>query len=192
MPHLKKAELIGGVVYIPTPVRMKSHAEPHGYIMTWLGYYCAHTADVKFADNATIRLDPDNEPQPDAVVWLAEGPGARARVSEDDYLEGAPDLIVEIAASSASHDVHEKMKVYRRNGVQEYIVWQTFEGRIDWFSLEAEQYVPLQPDPEGLVHSRIFPGLCMNVEAMITGDLAKVLAGLMRCMRTAVRPSSAS
>src|SRR2546427_3449968 len=64
MPQLKKAELIEGVVYMPSPVRCKSHGQPHGQIMSWVGVYSAATPGVDFADNATLRLDPDNEPQP--------------------------------------------------------------------------------------------------------------------------------
>jgi len=159
MPDLKKAELIEGVVYMPSPVRVKSHGKPHGQIISWIGVYCAATPGVDFADNTTVRLDPDNEPQPDAVLWLAEAAGGRTRISEDDYLEGAPELIVEIAVSSASYDLHDKLKVYRRNQVQEYIVWRVYDRQVDWFRLEEDQYQLLPPDAEGVIHSRIFPGL---------------------------------
>lgn len=180
MPHLKKAELIEGVVYLPSPVRVKSHGKPHGQIMAWIGAYCAATPEVDFADNATLRLDPDNEPQPDAMLWINEAAGGRARFSEDDYLEGSPELIVEIAASTASYDLHDKMKVYRRNGVQEYIVWRVYDRQIDWFYLEAEQYARLSPDTEGTLESRVFPGLRLEASALINGDLARVLAELQK------------
>lgn len=103
-----------------SPLRIKSHGEPHALIMTWLGVYKAATPGVGFADNSTIRLDADNEPQPDALLRIENG--GQSRISEDDYVEGAPELIVEIAASTASYDLHEKLKVYRRNQVQEYLV----------------------------------------------------------------------
>jgi Uma2 family endonuclease len=122
MPEMKKAELIEGVVHMPSPVRLQSHAEPHASIMAWLGVYRASTPGVRLADNATVRLDLDNEPQPDALLRLEPAAGGRSRVSEDDYLESAPELVVEIASSSASYDLHEKLRVYRRNGVQEYVV----------------------------------------------------------------------
>lgn len=178
MPKVKKAELIEGVVYMPSPVRVKSHGKPHGKIMTWLGNYCASTQGVDFGDNVTLRLDADNEPQPDAALWIEETRGGRSRVTEDDYLEGSPELIVEVASSSASYDIHEKFNVYRRNGVQEYIVWRVYDGQIDWFSLQNEQYVQLQPDDAGVIESGVFPGLRLNVAAMLAGDLARVLAEL--------------
>ncbi|MEW6211655.1 MAG: Uma2 family endonuclease [Acidobacteriota bacterium] len=179
MSHLKKAELIEGVVYMPSPVRVKSHGKPHGQIMTWIGAYCAATPNVDFADNSTLRLDPDNEPQPDATLWINEAAGGRARISDDDYLEGSPELIVEIAASTASYDLHDKMKVYRRNGVREYIVWRVYDRQIDWFYLESEQYARLS-DTEGILESRVFPGLRLDAVALIEGDLARVLAELQK------------
>ena len=115
MPQVKKAELIEGIVYMASPLRFRSHGKPHAYIMGWLAMYEAATPGVELGDNATVRLDADNEPQPDALLRVEVG--GLSRISEDDYVEGAPELIVEIAASSASLDLHEKLKVYRRNQV---------------------------------------------------------------------------
>jgi Uma2 family endonuclease len=142
--------------------------------------YCAATPGVDFADNSTLRLDPDNEPQPDATVWINEASGGRARISDDDYLEGAPELVVEIAASTASYDLHDKLKVYRRNGVQEYLVWRVYDRKIDWFHLEDEQYISLPPNADGVTESRVFPGLRLDMNAIIAGDLVRVLAELQK------------
>ena len=130
MPHIKKAELIEGVVYVASPLRFRSHARPHGHIITWLGTYEASTPQVALGDNATVRLDLDNEPQPD-VILLIQSAGGQARLTEDDYVEGAPELVVEVAASSAANDLYDKKNAYRRNQVQEYIVWQIFENKLD-------------------------------------------------------------
>ncbi len=182
MPHLKKAELIEGVVYVSSPLRAKAHGQPHGAIMAWLGTYSASTPGTDFFDAPTVRLDADNEPQPDAVLRLEQG--GRSRISEDDYLEGAPELVVEIAASSASYDLHDKLRVYRRNGVQEYIVWRTYNQAIDWFYLEAEDYQSLPKNESGILCSRQFPGLWLAADPMITGQLADVLAVLQQGMAT--------
>ena len=175
---IKKAELIEGVVHMPSPVRFAGHAEPHVSILTWLGTYCAFTPGVRVADNATVRLDLDNEPQPDALLRVEPQAGGHSRLSEDDYVEGAPELIVEIAASSATYDLHNKLRAYRRNGVQEYLVWRVYEKQLDWFVLSDDAYRPLAPDTAGLLHSRIFPGLRLAVEALLAGDMARVLAEL--------------
>ena len=125
-------------------------------------------------------MDLDNELQPDALLRNEEACGGQSRISEDDYVEGAPELIMEIAASSASYDLHHKLRVYRRNGLQEYIVWQIAEQKVSWFSLQAGDYITLAPDDTGVIRSRIFPGLNLQVTALLTGDLAGVLVEVQR------------
>ncbi|URR34564.1 Uma2 family endonuclease [Thermosynechococcus sp. HN-54] len=181
MPHLKKAELIEGIVYVASPVRV-SHSQAHAEIMTWLGCYRAATSGVLVYDNPTVRLDGDNEPQPDAVLRLENG--GNSRISEDGYIEGAPELVVEIAASSAAYDLHDKLRVYRRNGVQEYLVWCTYDRQIYWFSLEAGEYQPLTADAEGMIRSRQFPGLWLDPEALLAHDLGTVLRVLQAGIAT--------
>jgi Uma2 family endonuclease len=184
MPNVKKAELIEGVVYMPSPVRYKNHGSPHLQIATWIGVYLGYTPGLGAADNSTVRLDPDNEPQPDVLLRLEKDKGGRSEISADDYIEGAPELVIEVAGSSASYDLHEKLTVYRRNGVPEYIVWQVHEQRIDWFVLEDEQYVNLSPDENGVVRSRLFPGLWLHVPAMLGGDIPRFLATLQQGLAT--------
>ena len=184
MPQLKKAELIEGVVYMASPLRYNQHGKPHIYMAAWLGLYCSVTPGVEPADNTTVRLDLDNEPQPDALLRIEEACGGQSLISEDDYVEGAPELIVEIAASSASYDLHDKKKAYRRNGVQEYIVWQIAEEKVSWFSLQGGEYVILEPDEAGIIRSRIFPGLNLKVTSLLRGDLAQVLAEVQKGVGT--------
>ena len=175
MPPGVEAELIEGVVYMVASVRIQSHSEPHFLITTWLGHYAVATPGVRGGDNATARFDPDNEPQPDAALFIDPACGGQARISDDDYLEGAPELAVEVAASSAAYDLHDKKRAYRRNGVQEYLVWRTRDEALDWFVLEDERYVRLTPGDDGLIESRVFPGLCLEAEALLGGDGAAVL-----------------
>ena len=170
-PPKLKAELIEGVVYVALPVGLP-HAEEHFRLIGWLGAYTAQHPDVVGSDNATIRLDLDNEPQPDA--HLRDRASTRNRMA-DQYLEGPPELVAEVAVSSQSIDLHEKLVAYRRNGVQEYIVWRVSDQAIDWFSLEQGEYVRLEPDEHGIVHSKVFPGLRLAAAALIRGDMAVVL-----------------
>lgn len=184
MPWVKKAELIEGVVYMGSPVRHRSHGKPHGMIMTWLGTYYAATPGVELADNATVRLDLDNEPQPDALLRIEPEVGGHSRVGDDDYIEGPPELIVEIAASSASYDLHDKLHAYRRNMVQEYMVWRVYDQQIDWWRLDEGDYQPLTPDDAGIIHSQVFPGLALNVPALLKDDLAAVLGALQSTLNS--------
>ena len=137
-----------------SPVNYQKHGKPHGLVMTCLGIYAASTPNLDFGDNATLILDTENEVQPDALLRKVDG---GSHLNEEGYLEGAPELIIEIAASSASYDLHDKFRVYRRAQVQEYIVWRVLDGAIDWFYLEEGAYKALQPDKHGVVRSRIFP-----------------------------------
>jgi Uma2 family endonuclease len=178
MPQLKKAELIEGVVYVASPVRIKRHGEPHGDMITWLGLYKVATPGIMLGDNPTVRLDLDNEPQPDGLLRIEEAKGGQSRISEDDYIEGAPELVVEIASSSASYDLHDKLWAYRRNGVREYLVWLTQEQAFRWYLLQAGEYVLQQPDELGILRSRVFPGLQLAVEALLGGDMQQVLVVL--------------
>ena len=173
MPNLKKAELIEGIVYMASPLRITQHGEPHAAIMTWLGVYKALTSGVQLGDNCTVRLDGDNEPQPDALLRIEVG--GQSKISEDGYVEGAPELIVEVAASSVSIDIHDKLKVYRRNQVQEYTVWRFQDGELDWFRLTEGKYIPLDSNSQGMIKSEVFPGLWLDKEALLAGNLAKVI-----------------
>lgn len=177
-PEVKKAELIEGVVYVSSPIHYQQHAEPHANIMTWLGLYRAATQGVKSGDNATVRLDFENEVQPDAVLRLEPSLGGQSTVTEDDYLAGPPELIIEIAASSASYDLHDKRRAYARNGVQEYLVLQTYEKQVKWFVLREGVYESLEADENGILRSEKFPGLWLQPAAFWSGDLATMLAVL--------------
>lgn len=175
-PEIKKAELIDGVVYMPSPIRYPEHAAPHFQLNTWLGLYCFATPGVQGADNATVRLDLETEVQPDGLLRLEPELGGQSRVTEDHYLEGPPELVLEIAASSVSYDLHAKLRVFQRSGVEEYIAVQMYEHRIDWFRLREGVYQPMQPDASGLLCSEVFPGLCLNPDTFWAGDMVQVLA----------------
>lgn len=180
MPNLKKAELIEGVVYVGSPVRVSQHGHPHAMLVGWLVAYQAATPGTQVGDNSTVRLDVDNEPQPDAFLRLLPEYGGQSRTDEEGYVEGAPELIAEVAASSASIDLHAKMHVYRRNGVREYIVWRVLDEELDWFVWREGRYEHLELDPAGIYQSEVFPGLWLDVAALLRSDLRKVLQVLQQ------------
>jgi Uma2 family endonuclease len=171
---VKKAELIEGVVYLPSLVRLWSHAVPHAQLGAWIGTYQAATPGTAAADNATVRLDADNQPQPDVLLYVLPEHGGRVRISEDDYLEGAPEWIGEVASSTASYDLHSKLNAYRRNQVGEYLVVLPRDGEVRWFELQADRY-ELLVEQDGILRSRRFPGLWLNVPALLAGGAASML-----------------
>jgi hypothetical protein len=179
MPHVKKAELIEGVVYMPSPVS-NEHAEPHFDLIAWLAFYRAATPGIAGGDNGTVRLDLDNEPQPDAFLRILPEHGGRSRVDEDGYISDAPELVAEVARSSVSIDLHAKLNAYRRNGVREYLVWRVEDRTIDWFILREGRYEPLAAAADGLYRSEVLPGLWLNAAALLRGDLLAVFQGVQR------------
>lgn len=175
-PNLKKAELIEGKVYMAPAVSAKGHGIPHFHLAAVFGTYSAATPWTFGSDNSSVRLDLDNMPQPDLFLVIQPTHGGVTKIDQDDYVACAPDLVAEIAATSASYDLHEKLRVYRRSGVREYLVWRTLEAQIDYFILRDGEYRPLPPAADGSLHSEIFPGLWIDAPALLAGDLAKALA----------------
>ena len=173
-PNSKKAELIDGRVYMTPPVSQDFHSRPQFDLIGWLSFYRALTPGTEGGDNVSIRLDADNEPQPDACLLILPERGGQSR-KDGPYIVGAPELIVEIAASSVSYDLHDKLHVYRRSGVQEYIVWRVLDGEVDWFVLNEGRYDRLPQTTEGHLQSRIFPGLWLDPKALLAGDMQQVM-----------------
>ena len=171
---------------MPPALRWGHHARPHRHLLHWLSTYELSTPGALSGIAGSIRLDLDNEPQPDVALLIDPARGGKAKISGDDYIEGAPELVAEISASTASIDTHIKRRVYLRNGVSEYIVWRVYDEEIDWFFLDATDYKLLPFDPsERIYRSRTFPGLWLDVSAMLRGDLAAVLDTLSRGMASA-------
>jgi Uma2 family endonuclease len=184
MPQVKKAELIEGIVYMPSPVRFDDHSVPDSLMQFWLMSYAIETPGTEVGGNGTVKLDVDNVPQPDAALRILEQWGGRSHIDEKGYLVGPPELVVEIAASSKSIDLHDKLGAYRRNGVKEYLVWRTTEDGFDWFVLAEGSYQRQLPDSKGLCHSISFPGLVLNVPALLARDGVAILSALHASLKS--------
>jgi Uma2 family endonuclease len=135
-PEVKKAELINGIVYMGSPVRLDQHDEPDNLLQGWLCNYAIATPGVRAATNSTMRLGPDDVPQPDGLLRIVTEAGGQSRLDAKGYLQGAPELVAEVAASSASLDAREKLACYRRAGAREYLLWRTEDEAVDWWVLE--------------------------------------------------------
>jgi hypothetical protein len=184
MPHLKKAELIEGVVYVPSPTRFHRHSWPHSHVSTWLGTYEAHTPGVRSGSNASVRLGEHTEVQPDGLLFVDPACGGQVRITQDDYVEFSPELTAEVAASSVSYDLGSKLVAYRRYGVREYVVWRVLNHAVDWFALRDADFEPLTPDERGILKSQAFPGLWLDPAALVAGDLKRVLDVLQEGLAT--------
>ncbi|HYV37960.1 MAG TPA: Uma2 family endonuclease [Gemmataceae bacterium] len=181
-PRWQKAELIDGVVHMPSPVRHRRHGKPQSRLSGWVVHYETATPGIESSGNGTLRLDDSSEPQPDAFLLISPEFGGQAVIDEDDYVAGAPEWVGEIAASSVSYDLHVKLRAYQRNGVKEYVVWRVEDGAVDWFVRRGDKFQPL-PSSE-IYKSEVFPGLWLDASAMIAGDLKKVFQVLDQGLAT--------
>ncbi|MBA3313975.1 MAG: Uma2 family endonuclease [Planctomycetota bacterium] len=171
-PEGFKAELIGGVVYVASPLKVP-HGRHHAILMAWLGAYWGVTPDSDLLDNTTAILGDESEPQPDAALRIE---GGSSHIDEDDYLTGPPELVAEVADSTVRLDLGAKRNDYEREGVAEYLVFVVPERRIVWFVRDEHQsFVELAPDQDGLLKSRVFPGLWLEPIAFFDRDRRKVL-----------------
>lgn len=179
----KRAELIEGIVVMSPPISYV-HAESQSLLVEALVDYARKTPGVAWVTNASLRLDGKNEYQPDLMLRIQSGPLAHSKVGAGGLLEGSPELLAEIAVSSSAYDLHEKKNVYERCQVPEYIVWRVMDVQIHWFVLEQGAYVEPAPHADGIVCSRIYPGLWLNFPALLAGDEAKVLRTLEKGLKS--------
>jgi Uma2 family endonuclease len=176
MPRLKKAELIVGEVYMPSPVRQRFHGRQHSHLNYWLTHYEGNTPGVEVGDNSTVRLNPENEPQPDNLLFVQPEYAGQVQIGEDGYIEGAPDLVAEVAASSVSYDAGKKLGAYAANRVREYVLWRVIDREIDWYVNRGGQFERILPGADGILRSEVFPGLWLDPNALMRGDVNAVLA----------------
>lgn len=175
-PEIRHAELLEGVVYVNSAAISTRHGRPQGILLSWLDEYERHTPNVIVLPPVTSVLSDEDVPEPDAVMYIDHPVHGSCHLDEKDYLEGSPELVVEIAASSSSKDLHVKKRVYQKAGVKEYIVWRTIQTGFDWFVLKEGEYASLTADPnDGYLKSIAFPGLWVDLEALLSMDKRKVI-----------------
>ena len=183
MPEDCRAELIGGIVYMPSPQKIP-HSETQLLVVRWLDEYAEATPGTKALLNNTQILGPKSEPEPDACLYVTPGHGGRVFVDEEDYLHGAPELIVEVSSSTESIDLHKKKQDYQQAGVREYVVLALRLQQIFWFVRTRGKYRETPLPADGIFRSRIFPGLWLDAEAMLRGQRPGVLAALKKGLTT--------
>ena len=178
MPEEFRAELVEGVVFVPSPLGVP-HGREHAVLMGWLVHYQAATPGTTALAGATVILGPDSEPQPDGALLLSPERGGQTRM-EGIYLAGPPELVAEVASSSQAYDLHGKYRDYERAGVAEYLVVVVRERRVAWFVRHEARFRVLGPGPDGVLRSEVFPGLWLEPAALLAGEVAGVLATLDR------------
>lgn len=181
-PKDLKAELIGGIVYVASPVSRR-HGRPAVLFNTALGLYEAKTPGVEALSDTTVFLGDDSEPQPDVSLRVLPEYGGRSRTTEDgNYVVGPPEFVVEVANSTKSIDMHSKRADYARHGVLEYVVWIVQDGVFAWFDLAKDVERPGRPG--NVLESFAFPGLWLDGNALRRGDLAGLTSTLEEGLAT--------
>jgi Uma2 family endonuclease len=176
MPHVKRAELIEGVVYMPSPVSF-DHGDPDLHVSAWLGTYEAHTPGCRGSSSATWLMGERSAPQPDDSLRILPEYGGQSR-REGKYGAGGPEFLAEISLSSAEYDLHKKKDVYEQTGVQEYLVVLVEEQEVRWHRLTDGEFQLVPQPADGIYRSQVFPGLWLDAAALLAGHVARVLAVL--------------
>jgi Uma2 family endonuclease len=172
MPPDTRAELIEGIVYMPSPLKLP-HSRKHGRLMHFLYEYQDATPGTEAHDNATAIMGDESEPQPDGCLLIVPAYGGQTR-EEDDYMVGAPEFVSEVAFSTADVDLHAKLRDYERAGVKEYVVVVLKQNKLFWFRSRQAKFLPVEPDRDGIFRSQVFPGLWLDPEALLRQDVKRL------------------
>ncbi len=179
LPEDIKAELVGGVVFMPAAMK-RPHGRSHGLLMHWLSAYEVATFGVESYDNTTTIMGDDSEPQPDACLIVLPEKGGQTRVTADDYLEGAPEFVAEIASATESYDLHNKQRDYEKAGVKEYLVVALRQRKVFWFINRDGKFERTPTPADGIYRSDEFPGLWLDPEALLSLDAPRLLEVLQQ------------
>jgi Uma2 family endonuclease len=182
MPDGTWAELVGGRVYMPSPVR-NEHSEPDDDIAYWCGHYKRATKGLRSGKNATVILGSFGETQPDGHLRIPEALGGQTRI-ERGYIVGAPELVIEVSRSSRSYDLNEKKAEYALAGVLEYVVVELEPDRVHWFILRDGLFEDLPVDADGIYRSSVFPGLWFDADAFFAEDMDRLIEVLEQGLAT--------
>jgi Uma2 family endonuclease len=182
MPEEVRAELIGGVVYMASPLR-REHGRRQIAAIVWIDQYEEKTPGVEAFDNASVFFEDYGELQPDLALRILPACGGRTR-DEGGYIANGPELVVEIADSSLAKDLGPKLADYERAGVPEYVVLSINPPAVRWHVLREGRLIEVSPDPDGLYRSKIFPGLWLDPVALIAGNKVALKATVDRGLAT--------
>lgn len=178
MPDLKRAELLDGVVHMPSPVS-HLHNAIHPLLSAWLVEYMKVTPGCQAGIDGTWLMSPTTIPQPDLTLRLLPECGGQSSVV-NEYLAGSPELAIEISHSTSARDLGPKGQLYLAHGVPEYLVVLTKKPDVIWREVAGGRYRRIPAGTDGIFRSRIFPGLWLDPKALWNLDPVSLSAALSR------------
>jgi len=183
MSDLKSAELIDGVVYMPSPIS-RIHGDFHSRLDGWLWFYAVATPGCGALSAATWLMSSDSAPQPDLALEILPEYGGQSTL-EGKYAAGAPGLIIEVSHTTSTRDSGAKLRLYERSGVQEYLIVRPKKRSVIWRELVAGTYQEIEVEKSGLFQSRVFPGLWLDPDALWNRDLPGLAKAVQQGTATA-------
>jgi Uma2 family endonuclease len=182
MPGLKFAELLQGVVYMPSPVG-REHGRTENLVGGVFYVYAARTPGTDAANNATLLLLEDESSQADVHLRILHEYGGQTR-DEGVLIGGAPEFCAEVCVTSAAYDLHQKKDVYAAAGVREYLAVLMWEREVRLHRLTPAGYELVPVPADGVLRSQAFPGLWISAPALLSGDRAAALEALETGLRS--------
>ncbi len=176
-PDDTKFELIGGIVFMVSPLR-RLHGLFHSKLNALLSEYADETPGVESGIEITTILGEDSETQPDLTLRIEQEFGGQSRINEDEYIEGPPEFLAEIAYSSRAIDLNQKRQDYEQAGVIEYVVLSIEDTRLFWFHFPSQTI--LEPNRKGILRSLVFPGLWIDEKALLARKMKQAKAVLQQ------------
>lgn len=182
MPDLKRAELIRGVVYMPSPLSLE-HGDTEFDLAGWLAVYKLATPGCQGANNTTWLMGRSSAPQPDVSLRILPEYGGQSR-KKGRYASGAPEFLTEVCVSSTAYDLHQKLEVYEEAGVKEYLAVLVREQEVRWHRLVRRRFKVVAAPADGVYCSAVFPGLWLDSVALLANDTPRVMAVLQEGINT--------
>ena len=175
MPDLKRAELIEGTVYMPSPVSLR-HMSLDSRVQGLCSLYAMQTRGLQAGTNGTWLMAKSSAPQPDCSICILPEFGGRLTV-KDGLASGTPEFVAEVCHSSRAYDLGPKLALYQSAGVDEYLAVLVEGRRFEWRVLVNGSYELLTPDA-GVYRSRTLPGLWIDSTAFWNDDSPVLLQTL--------------
>ena len=162
-----KGDLFDGLLYMQTPPS-DAHEEIFGFLFDILrNYVLEKNLGVVRGSRTAIRFAEEHGTQPD-IVFISN---ARRHLIYPYYIDGAPEVVVEILSPSTRKlDRGKKMALYAENGVLEYWQVDPEDQTAKFLRNNDGVWAPMPVGGDGIFHSEAISGFWLNVQWLFTEE----------------------